>query len=438
MFYIVETQEQLEKIIDYGNERVFIDIIPVDDRVHPCINSPSLMYFRPLDAKRGFILCFDHLETFSLDYHTVMASVIDKIPQIYTIDSKTLYHYGFCHLPVKGLKMAYKMESNYPEFPDSSKYNTQSHKFYYSRLKNRTDVNKFIPVSKHYEKYENLFESLIIDENDLSSKAYKYYNEIIMPGFYEIERNGIGTGDEFDAFFNSLRKELSVKNNIIYSDYNFHNQTARPSCTFNGFNFLGLKKDDSRKSLVPKNDMFIEIDYKSYQVKLLAEFLEYEFSEEDIHDHLAELYGETDRDIAKRLTFKYLYGRSEDPPDIPFFKRVYELRDYLWEQYQEQGYILSPITKRKIFGITEITQILPYLMHCIETETNAQIIYILSKALNEYKTKLVLYTYDAFLFDISYDDGPEILEVIKEIIGINKRKFTMSYGATYGDLILYS
>lgn len=438
MFYIVETQEQIDKIIEYGNEKVFIDVIPLDDRIHPCLNSPSLMYFRPLDAKRGFILCFDHLEAFSLDYKSVMDSLIFKIPRIYTIDTKTLYHYGFGHMSVKGLKMAYKMDPNYPEFPNSSKYDTQAHKFYYRRLKNRSDVNRFIPISKHYEKYENLFESLIINEEDLSLPGYNYYNDVVMRGFYEIEKSGISIGDQFDESFAGFHKRFSIKDEVIYSEYNFYNHTARPSCTFSGFNFLGMKKDDSRKSLMPQNDIFVEFDYKSYQVKLLADLIEYNFEENDIHDHLAKLYGESDRDKAKKLTFKYIYGRSDNPPDIPFIKEVYEMRDFLWKQYQEQGYIISPYSKRKIFGMTEITQILPYLMQAIETEVNADSILVINKWLQKYKTKLVLYTYDAFLFDVSYDDGPEMMGYLKDIIGIRNNKFTMSYGPTYGELIQYS
>jgi hypothetical protein len=438
MFYIVETKDQLDKIISYeGNEKVFIDVIPIDERIHSCINTPSLLYFRPLTAKRGFIIAINHIETFSLPYEEVLDILVNKIPEIYTLDTKRLLHFGIKNSVIKGLKLAYTLNLDYPEFPDNSKFDTNAHKFYYTRLKNRIDVNRFIPISKHYEKYENLFDSLIINDDHLTGVDYDLYNRIGSAAFCEIEKNGIGLDDKlFNNTHPGFNKNLSIKDNKIYSQYNFGNQTARPSCNFNGFNFLGIKKGESRNILIPKNDIFVEYDYKSYQVKLLADLLNYKFEEDNIHIHLMKEYGEEDYDTAKGLTFKYLYGRGENPPDIQFFKDVYALRDYLWEEYQEKGYIVSPNIGRKIFGITEITQILPYFMQAIETETNIQTAFNITKLLKDYKTKLILYSYDAFLFDLSYQDPNNILQLIETELSAVNCTFTLSSGYSYGDLSL--
>ena len=147
-------------------------------------------------------------------------------------------------------------------------------------------------------------------------------------------------------------------------------------------------------------------------------------------------YGEHDYDVAKRLTFKYLYGRSETPPNIPFFKEVYRFRDDLWKEYQEKGYIESPNIKRKIFGIAEITQILPYFMQAIETDQNIWTIFNITQLLRGYKTKLILYSYDAFLFDLSYEDDPKVLQYIEEQLSAVKCTYTISYGESFGDLRL--
>lgn len=443
MFYIVETQEQLDKVIAYENTEVFMDIIPLDDRIHPAMNTPSLIYFRPLTAKRGFILVISHMEGFSLSFREVMTFLIDRIPQIYTIDKKTLLYYGVKEESVISLKMANTLWSD-PEFPDISKYGTPAHSHFERKLGKRLDVNRFIPISKHYEKYENYFNDLSFYPYQYVHETFQFYNSEVTKAFFEIERNGLGINQEkFNHHFPRLDQRFNVQDNTIYSSYNLYNITARPSCTFNGFNFVSLKKsDESRKSLVPKNDGFVEFDYKSYQVKLLANFLQFDFGSDDPHHYLNKIYFGEDYtpeqgDEGKKLTFRYLYGRDPESPDIEFFQQVYALRDQLWENHEKDGYIVSPITGRMIYGITEITQILPYLMQCHETERNTIIINKLLNLLSNFNTKLVLYTYDAFLFDFSLDDGRKLIGKIRTILEGDDYKTSMKIGASFGELLKY-
>lgn len=440
MFYIVETQEQLNEVIAYGNTEVFMDIIPLDDRIHPAMNKPLLIYFRPLTAKRGFILVIDHMEGFSLSWESVRVSLIDQIPLIYTIDKKTLLYYGVSEEAVMSLKMANTLWPD-PEFPDISKYGTPTHTYYERKLSKRDDINRFIPISKHYEKYENYFNDLVFYPYQYVHETFDFYNSQVTKAFFEIERHGIAIDQEkFNHHFPRLDKRFNVQDSIIYSSYNLYNPTARPSCTFNGFNFVSLKKsDESRQSLVPKNDIFVEFDYKSYQVKLLGNLLGYDFDGEDPHHHLNKIYFGEDytpeqADEGKKMTFRYLYGRDPEAPDIDLFKLVYAQRDMLWNHHERDGFIVSPITGREIRGITEITQILPYLMQCHETERNTKVVNKILNLLSNYQSKLVLYTYDAFLFDFSLDDGRKLIGKIKAILEEDDYKTSMKFGPSFGEL----
>ena len=55
-------------------------------------------------------------------------------------------------------------------------------------------------------------------------------------------------------------------------------------------------------------------------------------------------------------------------------------------------------------------------MQSLETSRNIIILKEVLRYLKEKKTKVVLYTYDALLFDFSKEDGKDTLEDIKKIL----------------------
>ena len=59
-----------------------------------------------------------------------------------------------------------------------------------------------------------------------------------------------------------------------------------------------------------------------------------------------------------------------------------------------------------------------YMLQNVETSTNVCILMEIHKLLRGKNTKLVLYTYDSFLFD--YDESENLIEEIKEIFKILK------------------
>jgi len=73
---------------------------------------------------------------------------------------------------------------------------------------------------------------------------------------------------------------------------------------------------------------------------------------------------------------------------------------------------------------------LNYVLQNLETSTNVCMLWEIFKLLKGMNTKLVLYTYDSFLFDLDKSEK----QVIKEIIKIFKNKklqVKYSYGDTY-------
>ncbi len=71
----------------------------------------------------------------------------------------------------------------------------------------------------------------------------------------------------------------------------------------------------------------------------------------------------------------------------------------------------------------------------LETSQNILILQDILPIIKGHKTKLVLYTYDAFLFDISKDEL-ELLENICSVFASYDLKYKMKYGYNYYDLSL--
>jgi hypothetical protein len=390
----------------------------------------------------GFMLSIDHTEAFSLSKESVEAFILNKLGNIYAIDGKRLRYFTKRDTGLFCLKMAKYLITG--DIIDENKYNTVAHNFFCQKYEHRPDINKIIPIAKHFEKYEKLVASIKIDTSWFKSKYYKLYAEIAPRLFNQIESEGISIdNDGFFSHYTPKSALMSVKSDKTYTQYNLYTATGRPSNSFNGINYGAMNKaDGSRKSFIASKDLLVEFDYSSYHIRILAYHIGYTFDDEDIHTHLATYYFGT-KDISraqyeesKGLTFKLLYTDSvtEEIKDIPFFSKVKKYKDYLWNVYKKQGYIESSLSKRPIRGITSKTQILPFLLQNYETERNIFVINDIIKYLCNKKSKLILYNYDSFLFDYSKEDGKQTFYDLQKILEQGEYKTSCKYGSNYQEM----
>ena len=75
-------------------------------------------------------------------------------------------------------------------------------------------------------------------------------------------------------------------------------------------------------------------------------------------------------------------------------------------------------------------KLLNYVLQNLETAMNVRILWDIFKSLRNRKTKLVLYTYDSFLFDFN-ESEVGLIEEIKQIIKNYKLQIKESYGSNY-------
>lgn len=418
MYWLVETEEQISYLINRGYKEAYIEIIPISQDVHPALNDISLVYFRPSNEQKGFMLCVDHSETLSIK-KTRIDELLQGIERLYVQDKKNALYY----FPIKGLLDVNLISPPYIQEP------TTTHTILYTRLNNKTDVNRLIPVVKHYEQSETIYNAVKHTFDTTPPLHFNFYNNYATLAFFGIERNGIKTNPElYEQFFNQ---------NIdrAFTRYNFYTTTTRPSNTFGGINFAALNKDNGcRAAFIPSNDRFVEIDISAYHPSLAAHLVDYNFGEGDIHERFAEMYN-VDYAKAKELTFKQLYGGVfEQYKELEFFKKVSVYIDNLWKNYTENGWIEAPISGYQ-FSEENLDNMNPqklfnYVLQNLETATNVRILMDIHKLLRGKKTKIVLYTYDSFLLD--YDESEqELLDKIKNIFKKFELKIKVANGTSY-------
>jgi hypothetical protein len=189
-------------------------------------------------------------------------------------------------------------------------------------------------------------------------------------------------------------------------------------------NFAALnKKDGSRKQFISRfeNGVLVEFDFDAYHPRLIGELIDYKFPKGSAHEHLAETYG-LSYEEGKALTFKYLYGGiTTEMKQNPFFGRVDEFISGLWSTWKSSKSIRSYIYNREILknNLHDMNpnKLFNYMIQLSETENNTRILDNLLDKIENYKSKLVLYNYDAFLFDVDVKgDGLEYLKKVKRIL----------------------
>jgi len=91
----------------------------------------------------------------------------------------------------------------------------------------------------------------------------------------------------------------------------------------------------------------------------------------------------------------------------------------MWNFYNDNGVVYNPISDKpftKELKEMHPAKLMNYMMQSLETARNILILKDVLRYLQNKKTKVVLYTYDSFLFDFDKQDGKETLEEIKKIL----------------------
>lgn len=429
MYFVIEDKDQLNRL--ELSDEAFVQVIAANDNYHPKLSRASLVYYH--NYKKGYVFVINHSEGFSLDIKLV-EDFLNRHDRIYLLDKK--YHSYFLDLP-KSVDVQFTcLDKDNRENPFEC--GTPVHRDFYIKHESLHNINEIIPIAKHYEKCQCLYEmvkhyfglEMDTDQQNSVIEAYK-----------KVEDRGIKVDLScFKKQYEFQHSQYSLVGNTVFSWYNLYNLTGRPTNSFNGVNFLAIPKDKKfRECFVPNNDFLVEFDFDAYHLRLISYLTGFELPKESMHVYLGKQYFNTEEltedqyKESKSITFKQLYGGVEDQySHIDFFKSINEYTEKQWKLYRDQKALTLPTGRilRQVTGMNKL-KLFNYIIQNLETKENTKKIVAINKLLQDKKTKLILITYDSFLFDFSQEDGKQLLKEIKETLEDGNTPVKLKYGTSY-------
>ena len=428
MYFIIETEDQINKL--QASEECFVKLITNSDSYHPALSYPTLVYYN--NGKKGYIISVKHSESFSIPFSKVK-KFVECHKRVYVLDKK-FHSYFIDHSVLIDVNFTILDKRN--EIKDLD-CDALTKKEFYNRFGLEEDINEIVPISKHYESaeclYDNVREFFGLETNlefyDDFCEAYRY-----------VESQGLNFCEGYDKYFSIGAPTFFEKKGTVYSSYNLYNLTARPTNAFNGFNFLSIPKTkEARSFLQPKHDFLVEFDFDGYHPRLISEINGSELSKESVHTQFGKQYfnkeelTEEEYQESKRITFKQLYGTVDDNyKNIKYFRDLSTYSDREYKRYRENRSYELPTGRNLIYN-SEITRpkLFNYVVQNYETKKNVTIIKQIKSYLSNKKSQLVLVSYDAFLIDFSVRDGQTVLSGIKEILQRDGMVVKHKYGKSY-------
>ena len=195
----------------------------------------------------------------------------------------------------------------------------------------------------------------------------------------------------------------------LFCDYNQYGSVTGRLTLFPGsFPLMNLKKE-YREIVKPNNDLFIELDYNSAEVRVVLALMGMEQPEEDIHEYHANKLYNCSRDEAKKRFFAWLYNpNSEDHISSGQYDR-----DMILSRYRSDDQIEN-LFKRKIK--CDDFHAFNYLIQSTCADMVLDRMCDIYELLSLRRTYIAYTLHDSIILDYSIEDK----DIFKDIINIYK------------------
>ena len=414
---------------EIGNSDLFVYPVYADADLHPVHNQLSFIFVKNIKTLKEYVIGDNHYDCVpeTLDVNNTLF-IYNKKQLLHTsqhvistarienaLDAKYFVHY---HTNIK---------LNDIEESDTVSWYTRNS----AVTVNHIPVLKLIShINTEFHTFKSTYDVNPIDD------MYVKYDMMLCRALGFVESSGVET-----------------THGRLFTNYNVYTKTGRPSNAFGGINFSALKKDgDRRESFISRfdrNGFLVQLDFKAYHPRLLSRLVGYNIDMNiDVYDFLAKQYFNktevTADEIAdaKGITFLQIYGGVRDEyKHIPFFKAIIEYTEQLWSIFQRDGYITTPIFKRKLhkefYDNIKPATLLNYLIQAFETERNIILINIIRDYIikHEKQSKLLLYTYDSLLIDFHKRDGWGFIEHMRTTMCQDYYPMSVYIGYNYKDMM---
>lgn len=396
--------------------------ILADASRHPCANRLSLLGIAPLSAGELFILPVAHYDS---SYRAPIADL--SFERLVVPDRKLWEH-------VRAPSAAWTLDlgaSHYVAGTSGAELVTPAPASALRRTK-QPWTNAIAPLGPWADAI-SAFVRQCAAQGIADTAGFWWLNSIAMPELRKVEAAGLHVRqDLWDQHFG---KPHLLHDSLVYSTYNLFTAAGRPSCRHGGVNFGAIPKGEKRSAFTSRheNGAMVLIDYESFHIRLIAEMIGATLPSTDIHDHFGRLYyGGVSRDGAKATTFAHLYGDTDT--DIPFFVKVREYREALWEQALADGHVVAPTGLHfDPHQIGSASKLFNYMIQNKETRHNLDRLADLHAL--DASSQIVLYNYDSFLIDYDESDGRGYIDALIERLEEDGKFPVCAYkGDSYGNL----
>lgn len=426
---------------------LIIDCIQSDEKVHPCIDEPCMILVYSLKNKCIHVINLSHPDcTAFIDKSTLIKDFNKLKGKKWVFDKKKCLHL----FPVNNLfdiNIIFFISDG--KVDDYSEFDTTAHTFTKTKFHGFSELNRSIPLVKHLEKFENMYDAVLIRLKSIKiDESFYSINGIITENLYKLERNGIKIDVElFNKYFEN--KTVKDRDGVVYTQYNLYTSTGRPSNRFGNVNYSALNKENGcRSSFISRHGehgMLFMIDYSAYHPHLVAQLINYNLAS-NAYEYLGKFYFSKDKltddeiKMSKNITFQCMYGNiPNELLEIPYFKKMNDYISHRWKFFNENGYVETPIYKRRItsnhISDPNPNKLFNYILQASETEFGIESLVRVNEFLETRKTKAVLYTYDSVLFDCHKEDKKDTLKELKRLMSNNKFPVKCYIGKNYNEMV---
>jgi hypothetical protein len=434
---IVDTKLELDALFQYiQNRKILLVPILADSQCHASVNNISCIYVYTEDQVERIVPIRHTEQIHGFSEH--LQRFLD-LTDIFIYDKKQWLQMGG-NAAVWDVKTLWWY--TYNESYDETHYYTPAHQFYWRRHTALSNVNTLIPIMQHLamcQKIRKYAWPMCI--NVKLTESYLQFNSVYPQVFAEIEKVGLQVTEDFRM------PELRT-NNKVYTNYNYHTTTGRPSNAYRGFNYAAMNKEDgTRAAFITRFDSgaLVEMDFDAYHVRLIARLIKYELPAGSVHEYFGKFYFDTTEltteqyEQSKQITFRLLYGGiDKEFLEIPFFKKVNDFIYDLWRQWKAKNHVKTPILQRKITNesVQNMTanKLFNYYLQATETEVSVQKLLSVQALLQDRETCIILYTYDSILLDVPSHEAKDVIPAIKSVIETGNFPVKIQVGNNYNKM----
>ena len=429
--------------IKITGESIILYAIPRDIFIHPAIQQASLVFIKAVKSKKIVSISYNQQDDVNIIKVKEFVSIITSLSNIKWVFNKKEFMQMFGVSKLNDIDLYLHLWEG--KIIEREKAETVAHKFIYRSKRNFKNLNDVVPLLKHKEMFNNMCDCFS-DKYPIDD-GYKKENELIIETLSDLETNGVYVNSDcFKNHFNATIHE----NNLVYSQYHIYTSTGRPSNNFDNVNYAALNKDNgSRECFVSRfgeNGKMVLIDYSAFHPRIICGLIDFPLSVDiDIYKYLGEMYFKrpvNDSDVAeiKKITFRQLFGGVEEQYEhIKYFSRLKSYIKTNWENFQRDGFVLTPVFGRRITDKHILdpnpNKLFNYILQATETEIAVPTLSLVNSYLKDKQTKAILYTYDSILFDFNKTDGSAVLTDIISIMKMNNRfSVKVDMGDSYASL----